>query len=178
MLKKILIAVSAAATLSLSAYGQSGDNGYTGAWLPYRGDALGSAAGTNIAASTNITLVTGAPVIHMRPNTYIAFYPSFNLATNIAAASVSNVTFFFAYGPGLYTNGAGNVQGSTNMTTAGLSFSNALTLTGTTNAIGCITINPTNLIGGVIQFLGASTSATNVGGVTISNMPYFYYGQQ
>lgn len=177
MFKKILLAV--ALLLPLSGFAQNGANGYTGAWLPYRNDALGAAnAGTNIAASTTITSVTNAPVIKVMPNSFITFYPSFNLATNSATASSSNVTFYFATGPGLYTNTLGAVFGSTNMTSAGLCANASLGLTGTTNAVGAITFNPTNIIGGVIQFIGASTAATNVGGVTISNMPYFFWGQQ
>lgn len=177
MFKNLIISV--ALLLPISVLAQSGDNGYTGAWLAYRGDALGASnAGTNIAASTIPTVVTNTPIIKLKPNTYVAFYPSFNLATNVAAASLSNVTFYFSTGPGVYTNNINGLTGSTNMTTPLLSPSGVLALNGTTNAIGLIVINPTNIIGGVLQFIGASTTATNIGGVNISNMPYFFYAQQ
>jgi hypothetical protein len=180
MLKKTLISLGVCALLPVCAMAQNGTSGQTGAWLPTWADALGAAAPVTLTAGTTngsvFTAVTNAPKLSITPNAYMAFYPSFNLAS--AGASISNVTFYFSVGPGTYTNGAGSISGSTNMTTTNLAITASLALTGSTNAIGQIVINPTNLIGTSIQFIGAANYSTNAGGVTISNMAAFSYKQQ
>lgn len=146
-------------------------------YLPGGGDLL-SRTGPVLVPASGTTNLIGQATVKVHKGTAIAVYPIFKLPSGISS---SNVTFQLAVSPGLGTNaqaqyGGGTLlYGTTNFNTTSLTNLQVVVPANATNANGLVmgfgTIPASSFDGSLqIELYGISTTATNAGGVQVSNV--------
>lgn len=156
----------------------------TGYLLPLKGDLLnGNMFQIPLNSNTNIALGGNAGIVAIKPGAGIALYPYFIVTNTVGTglSTVSNVTFTFATSP--WTNSA-NAEvastpvGTTNFTTITNNLVYSVSQNGNTAVLGYMWIPWTNIAGSRFTLISAATTATNVGGINVSNIWWEQFAPQ
>ncbi len=154
-----------------------------GTLLPYTGDFLnGNMVQIPLSGTTNLTPGSNSQIVTLKPGCGVAVYPYFSVTNANGFSTLSNVTLVFATSP--WTNAA-NAEvaatpvGTTNFTTItnGMIFTGSISGTNTA-VMGYVFLPWTNIAGSRLTLVSATTTATNVGGVNLSNVWWKIYGPQ